>query len=67
MPVVNVSSLCHYPLSHLAEEILPTSPKQRNEEESEENAKEDYEEWKRKILENAQKSKKENVLETNTN
>lgn len=50
-----------------AEEILPTSPKQRNEEESEENVKEDYEEWKRKILENAQKLKKENVLETNTN
>lgn len=67
MPTVNVGSVCHYPPSHLAEELLPTSPKQRKEEESEETAKADYEEWKRKILENALKSKTENALETNTN
>ncbi|XP_063045151.1 origin recognition complex subunit 6 isoform X2 [Engraulis encrasicolus] len=39
------------------EEDLPTSPKQKKDEEAEGGAKEDYEEWKRKILENALKSK----------
>ncbi|KAG5270580.1 hypothetical protein AALO_G00194270 [Alosa alosa] len=50
-----------------AEEVLPTSPKQRREEESEESVKEDYEEWKKKILENALKSKKADALETSSN
>ncbi|XP_062405306.1 origin recognition complex subunit 6 isoform X2 [Sardina pilchardus] len=49
------------------EEVLPTSPKQRREEESEASVKEDYQEWKRKILENALKSKKADALETNCN
>ncbi|XP_042560378.1 origin recognition complex subunit 6 isoform X2 [Clupea harengus] len=48
-------------------EVLPTSPKQRKEGESEESMKEDYEEWKRKILENALKSKQADASETSSN
>ena len=53
--------------SHSAAEVLPTSPKQRKEGESEESMKEDYEEWKRKILENALKSKQADASETSSN
>ncbi|XP_066509722.1 origin recognition complex subunit 6-like [Hoplias malabaricus] len=39
------------------DEVLPTSPKQQREDEAEKVEKQNYEEWKRKILENALRAK----------